>query len=68
MSTGDIEDFPGLDPLQTFIVEVEDNGDVYISGNKEQFDRKSKVYMEKIWSFETSFNTNCAICGTFGDM
>ena len=43
LTTGDIEDFPGLDPLQTFAVDVENNGDVYLSGCKEQFDRKSKT-------------------------
>ena len=42
LTTGDIEDFPGLDSLQTFDVKVESNGDVYVSGNNDQFVRKSK--------------------------
>ena len=40
MKNGDIEDFPGLDPLQTFPVHVE-NGDVYVSGRYDQLSAKS---------------------------
>ena len=44
LKNGDIEDFPGLDPLQYFPVQIE-NGDVYVSGHYDQLSssKSSKI-------------------------
>merc|ERR1712223_914146 len=41
LKNGDIEDFPGLDPLQYFPVNIE-NGDVYVSGHYDQLSSSSQ--------------------------